>query len=203
MPRKNLIRSHLYPYHVTIRCNNKEWFDLPLSEIWQICLEAFAYAISKVYVKIQAFVLMSNHYHLLIWTPDSNLDRFMFFFNYNISKKIRVRTGRINRIFGDRYRWTLVQEESYFNAVLIYIYQNPLRQHLVLKCEDYPFSTLKYFVNNMPLPFLLDRPFSGNLESFLIRCNSSDESSEFVSQGLKKPVFRRKTKRLRRRKALI
>jgi len=81
MPRKNLIRTNLYPYHVTIRSNNKEWFDLPREIVWKICLRAMVLANQKHPVRIQAFVLMANHYHLLIWTPQCNLDRFMSVFN--------------------------------------------------------------------------------------------------------------------------
>lgn len=142
MPRRNLIRTSENPYHVTIRCNNKEWFELPLREVWFYSIEAIKVAKAKHPVKIQAFVLMNNHYHLLIWTPNADLDKFMFYFNSKFSHFLRKRTQRINRIFGDRYKWSIIKDERYYCTVLRYIYQNPLRASLVKHCQEYPFSTL-------------------------------------------------------------
>lgn len=62
--------------------------------------------------------------------------------NSYISRDIRTYTGRINRIFGDRYRWQLITSDSYYQRVIRYIFQNPLRKGLVKKCEDYKYSTL-------------------------------------------------------------
>lgn len=146
MPRKNLIRSDQFPYHVTIRTNNKEWFDIPMSKVWKICKRSISLADEKVPVKIDAFVLMNNHYHLLVFTPDANLDLFMFHLNSEISRRIRRYTGRINRIFGDRYHWQLIQSDRRYKNVIRYVFQNPLREKLVERCEDYPYSSLFYQV---------------------------------------------------------
>ncbi len=144
MPRKPLIRNSIYPYHVTSRSNNKEWFDLPMPQVWEICQNALKHANSKYPVDIISFVLMSNHYHLLIKTPEENLDLFMYEFNKMISLSIRIKSDRINRIFGGRYKWCMIQSQKYFANCYRYVYQNPLRANLVEQCEDYPFSTLYY-----------------------------------------------------------
>lgn len=147
MPRKNLIRTDQFPYHITIRSNNRDWFELPLEEMWDICKQGLKHAHQAHPSKVEAFVLMSNHYHLLIWTPKSDVDRFMYELNSYISKIVRFRTKRINRIFGDRYKWTLVDQQNYYKQVLRYIYQNPLKAGLVIKCELYPYSTLAYIAS--------------------------------------------------------
>lgn len=79
------------PYHITIRSNNREWFDIPLNEVWDIYVISILKANASSPVKIQAFLLMSNQYHLVLWTPDSNLDKFMYVLNSSISKMIRQR----------------------------------------------------------------------------------------------------------------
>ena len=139
MPRKNLIRTNQFPYHVTLRSNNRDWFELPLNEIWDICKSGLAHAYKIYPADVEAFVLMANHYHLLIWTPNSDLDKFMYELNSYISKIIRFRTKRINRIF--------VDQESYYQQVLRYIYQNPIKAELVEQCELYPYSSLYYMAN--------------------------------------------------------
>src|SRR5581483_5588273 len=103
MARKNLYRSSVHPYHVTARSNNGEWFYIPTLEAWNIFVEC-AFAISVAYgAKIHAFVLMSNHFHLLVSTPDSNLDDVMQYFLREAGKLINLKAKRINHIFGGRY----------------------------------------------------------------------------------------------------
>lgn len=142
MGRKSLIRASLLPYHVTARTNNKEWFDLPLNEVWAYVQEALKEAEKIHHVELISFVLMGNHYHMLVITPECNLDLFMYEFNKRLSLKIRQQTERINKIFGSRYKWCLIQSQNYFFNCYRYVYQNPVRAGVVELCEDYPFSTL-------------------------------------------------------------
>ncbi len=205
MPRKKLIRTSDYPYHVTIRCNNKEWFDLPLEEVWDICLYAIRHACSIHPIHLQAFVLMSNHYHMLIWTPDENLDKFMFELNRKISSAIRWRTGRINRIFGARYRWSLIQEQRYWVNVLRYIYENPFKEEIVDRCEDYQFSSLYYVVRKKEFSIPLFEPIMGELDLFLDWINKGMSISERVCYGkaVRKASFKILIKNSDRRKIVL
>jgi putative transposase len=68
---------------------------------------------------------------MLIQTPDSNIDRFMYFFNKEFSRKLRLEAGLSNRMFVSNYKWCLVTSDQYFNNVFRYIYQNPLRANIV------------------------------------------------------------------------
>jgi REP element-mobilizing transposase RayT len=140
MPRKNLIRSSSHPYHVTTRANNKEWFYIPTPDVWHYCQNLLDEGEKRFLVKIDAFVLMNNHYHMLIHTPEANLDKFMHFFNKRLSDKISSSAKRINRIFGSGYRWNLIQNQGYYYTVLRYIYQNPMRAQLVSSIKEYPFT---------------------------------------------------------------
>ena len=202
MPRKNLIRTSEFPYHVTIRTNNKEWFNLPLKEVWQMCLLGISETVKRHEAKIQAFVLMNNHYHLLIWTPKSNLDKFMQMFNSRLSKEIRKSTGNINRIFGDRYHWCLIKDEKYHQSVLRYIYQNPLRAGISKRCESYEFSTLKYFINEIDLGFKLCVRHEGSNKYFLRWLNQEldTKSSKKLTTAISKPIFKISVERSSRRK---
>jgi putative transposase len=173
MGRKNLIRTDQYPYHVTIRTNNKEWFDIPMETVWKICKNCISRARDKVDVNIEAFVLMNNHYHLLLYTPDANLDKFMFFLNKYISHEIRTLTGRINRIFGDRYYWQIIQSDRRYQNVVRYIFQNPLRKKIVKRCENYRYSTLYYQARTDFFPCPLPQDFKS--EYYLDFVNQVDE----------------------------
>lgn len=154
MPRIPLIRSVNNPYHVTTRTNNKEWFDLELSEVWEIASQSLKEAHVLHRVNIVSFVLMNNHYHLLLYTPEGNLDLFMYEFNKRFAIRLKNKTGRVNKIFGGRYKWCLISSQSYFYNCYRYVYQNPIRAGLVDRAERYEFSTLKNVLehNNFIVP---------------------------------------------------
>ena len=172
MPRRNLIRTSTIPYHVTSRSNNREWFDLPGDEVWQIAWEVFRYAYSRFPVDLHSFVLMSNHYHMLLTTPNADIDLFMQAFNKRFSDLLRERTRYINRMFGGPYHWSLVEDQYYLANVYRYIYQNPKRAGIVEKCEDYPYSTLSYKVKKRLMEF-------GAVSSILIFAPRSIETQSF------------------------
>lgn len=138
MTRPKLIRSEIHPYHITMRTNNKAWFDLPLADVWNICLESFSKAHEKYPVNLISFVLMNNHYHLLMTTPEANIDSFMYEFNKKISNDIRERTNRINKVFGSRYKWCLIQSNKYFSNCYRYVYQNPIRPVCLIAVKATP-----------------------------------------------------------------
>lgn len=144
MPRKNLIRQNQFPYHVYIRTTNKDWFTIPLSRMWELCFECLLYALEKETVIINAFVLMANHYHLLVTTPECNLDKFMEHFNRRLSKEINKEARMMNHKFANRYKWTIVGSKSYLFNIYRYIYQNPVRVNLCHLCIDYPYSSLRF-----------------------------------------------------------
>lgn len=186
MPRKMLIRSADLPYHVTIRCNNREWFDLPMRRVWEICLYSISRANFKRPVNIEAFVLMANHYHLLLYTPNGDLDKFMQIFNTCLSHFLRIETNRINRIFGDRYKWSLVTEQRYYQNVVRYVFQNPIRAGLVSLCQEYPFSSLHYQIHGKKLPFVTPDRFADISFINYVNQRLDDEQNHQLKTSLQK-----------------
>lgn len=143
MPRHKLVRTNELPYHITTRSNNKEWFYIPQHRCWEFATQLLKEANEKFSIKVDAFVLMSNHYHLCLFTPKANIDEIMHFFNQNLGRKIAREANRINRIFGAPYKWSLITQQDYYWNVIRYIYQNPIRAGIVKNCQEYAFSDLK------------------------------------------------------------
>jgi putative transposase len=148
MTRKPSIRSKNLPYHVTAQANNQEWFILPMPVMWFLIQASLKEATDRHPSEVISFVLMNNHYHMLIMTPEGNLESFMCEFNKRLTLKIKSRTGQMNNVFGERYKWCLIESQQYFFNCYKYVYQNPVRAGLVKYCEDYPFSTLRSLVKN-------------------------------------------------------
>ncbi len=187
MPRKNLIRQDQFPYHVTSRSNNKDWFSIPLQQVWDISLKSLKHAYGHHPIQLHAFVLMNNHYHMLLSTPNSNIDDFMQVFNKFFSENLKMSSGKINRMFGGPYKWSIVDSEKYLFNVHRYIFQNPIRAAISSHCENFPFSTLNYEISNRPFPIPLIQAIDYDHKQMLDWYNTrlSEEQVSGLRRGLK------------------
>ena len=99
--------------------------------------------------RVHAYVLMSNHYHLLVETPFPNLVRGMTWFQTTCTVRYNARHRVNGHLFAGRYKALLVDPESegYFVTLLNYIHLNPVRAGLVpvgegARVQDYPWNSL-------------------------------------------------------------
>jgi putative transposase len=191
MPRRLLIRSKNLPYHVTARSHNKTPFALSSQEIWQLVKTSFKEAYAVHHIELISFVLMSNHYHMILLTPEGNLDQFLYEFNKRLALKIQKRTGQINQIFGGRYKWCLIQSQNYFMNCYRYVYQNPVRAGLSKDCQSYPFSTLNYALGNDEFVIPIQDKYGFKDEHGLRWLNQKIEESEkeLLRKGLYRSIF--------------
>lgn len=115
MPGRHTIRFNVHFYHVTARSNNKEHFYLEMNEVWRIFILKLKMLQREYKVKIGAFVLMNKHFHLLILTPEEDIDRIMYFLMKDVTLTIQKNSGRINKIFGGRYRYKvcIIEHHNY------------------------------------------------------------------------------------------
>ena len=199
MSRKPLIRSSHLPYHVTARTNNREEFPCELFRVWKI-LTAYCYEATILFgVEIHALVLMPNHFHLLITTPNEDLGRVMKQIMQSTTQALNLVTGRAGHIFGGPYRRTLVDSPIYFSHALKYVYRNPVKAEICTQVEDYRFSTLQGLLGESPLPFPIHFPFGksefvlipSEIETFLGWSNTpfKKEHDEAIQKALKRKMF--------------
>ena len=188
MPRKKLIRQNLFPYHIFIRTNNRDWFGLPMELVWQIATTSLVYAHKKVPVELHGFVLMNNHYHMLVTTPNENIDKFMEHFNRRLSNCIKKFSGHENHKFANRYKWSIINSQSYLMNIYRYIYQNPVRAGICNKCIDYPFSSLNFpasLQKNLEfIPHIKYKDYNKWIEQV-----PKNEINEVIKKGLRRTEF--------------
>ncbi len=67
----------------------------------------------------------------------------MNYFLREVSKEIGRVSGRINRIFGARYHWSLITYGIYYSHAYKYVFRNPVEAGLSSRVEEYPFSTVR------------------------------------------------------------
>ncbi len=148
MGRPKRIYQSEFPYHIYNRTNNSE-FLFNLEEAYPVFMRCLKYVSCKMNLRVHHFVLMSNHYHLIASTPESNLYLCMQILQSLISKEINLMSDRANHIFGSRYKASVISTDQYLNAVIRYLYQNPVRSDMVKNVFDYRFSTIHLYMNEL------------------------------------------------------
>ncbi|MEZ4814805.1 MAG: transposase [Bdellovibrionota bacterium] len=141
MARKALIRSNFYPYHIVNRTLDQKFYDLDNKLLWSIYTDCLCILTWVYGVRIHAFVLMSNHYHLLLSTPDENLDDAIRYLQTEVSKQVASYKGSSSYRFESRYKWSIIYNRSHYINVLKYVYQNPLRGGISTRIAGYRWST--------------------------------------------------------------
>ena len=88
-----------------------------------------------------AYVLMRNHYHLLVRTHEANLSRAMQWLGVSYSSWHNARHHRIGHLFQGRFKSFIIQETAYIYRLLLYIHRNPLRAKATEDLADYCWSS--------------------------------------------------------------
>lgn len=194
MPRKKFIPSSDYPYFITARSRNREWYELPMADVWDI-FSNYIFFIQKAYnLEIHSFILMSNHFHMLLKTPEANLDRAMNYFLREVSKEIGRKSERTNQIFGGPYHRSLLKSEIYYYNAYKYVYQNPVRAGLCQQVEDYPYSTIRNLLGKQKsiIPISGDNIIGENPFTALKWLNQrlDDSTLDCIRRGLRKYEFK-------------
>ncbi len=101
-------------------------------------------------IQVIAYCIMDNHMHMLIYAKEiEHLSKFMQ--KVNTSYAIyynKVCKNQIGHVYKDRYLSESVKGMRYFLKCINYIHQNPVKAFIVLKCEDYEYSSAKDYINN-------------------------------------------------------
>ncbi|HET8797408.1 MAG TPA: transposase [Thermoanaerobaculia bacterium] len=90
---------------------------------------------------VHDYVLMGNHYHLVIETPECTLSIGMHHLLTTYVRRFNRRHCRRGHLFGDRFKNVLVQQEEYGLTLSRYIALNPVRAGLVKRPENWPWSS--------------------------------------------------------------
>ena len=99
-----------------------------------VCSERFDF-------ELWSYVLMGNHYHLLLRTRQANLSRAMQWLGVTYSVYYNHRHKRNGHLFQGRFKSFLILEEDYLKRLILYIHHNPLRAGKVDRIQDYQWSS--------------------------------------------------------------
>ncbi len=164
--------------------------------MWEICCKLLAELEYRNGAKIHSFVLMSNHYHLLISTPEENLYECIRYFQTEISRWLKKSTLKQVFGFGGRYKYSIIKYPEHYLSVYRYVYQNPLRAGIVDRVENYKWSTVQALLGLSSLQFPLAKhdysyliPASISEELRWLNLTQSQSELEKLRRGLRKSIF--------------
>lgn len=196
MGRKVFINNADLPYHVTARCINHDWFSLDMQNVWEIMTRHLYFTHLAFDVRIHAFLLMGNHYHLIIRTPNQNLSAAMRYFMRETSRELTHISSRINQTYGSRFHRSLLSTPLYYIHAYKYLYRNPVSAGICSQVEDYPYSTLHALLGNsrVDVPILDDWNWGTfkDREETLRWLNTAPpkENLDEIRKALRKGVFK-------------
>ena len=93
---------------------------------------------------------MTNHYHLIVETPRSNLSKIMHFINGSYTTSVNIKRKRTGHLFQGRYRAILVDKDNYLLELSRYVHLNPVRANMTSRPEDYLHSSYRSYVGGPP-----------------------------------------------------
>jgi len=113
-------------YHATNRGNGQKNIFADDIDRHQF-LKILSQSVTTYNIILHAFVMMDNHWHMLVETPLANLGEFMRHFNISYTSHYNRRHQRVGHLYQGRYKSFLVEKDSYLAAVSRYIHLNPVR----------------------------------------------------------------------------
>ena len=130
-----------YPHHVIQRGNNRQNIFVSRGD-HEVLLGLLRDNAEKFGVALHAYVLMTNHFHLLA-TPQAaeGLPQMMQAVGRSYVRYFNDSQGRTGTLWEGRYKSTLIQTDRYLLACMAYIDLNPVRAGLAAQAADYPWSS--------------------------------------------------------------
>ena len=124
-------------YHVTCRGNERKAIYRDDTDR-QVFLDKLQASLTIYQVEIHAYVLMDNHFHLMVRTLRGNLSEFMRHFNITYTSAFNRRHRRVGHLYQGRYKAIVVDQDSYLVELSRYVHLNPvrIRPHLKRPLHD-------------------------------------------------------------------
>lgn len=151
MPRQPRIDLKDQIYHVLNRANAR--MQVFFEDADYRCFEdIIAKAVIKFQIRLFAFCLMPNHFHLILSPQeDGGVQKFMQWITllHTQSWHTKNQTVGTGHLYQGRYKSFVIKNDNYLRTAIRYVERNPLKAGLVSNAEDWQFSSLKYRINNI------------------------------------------------------
>jgi len=154
VPRQLRILAPGGLYHVRSRGNERRRIVRDDKDRIRL-LRILATAVSRYGWQCHSYCLMDNHLHLMLLTPEPNLDRGMQYLNGVYAQTFNRRHERSGHLFQGRYEATLVENDGHLLEVCRYVVLNPVRAGICADPADWPWSSFRATAGLDPSPAFL------------------------------------------------
>ena len=180
MGRKPRIEFNGALYHVIQRGNNKEYIFKNNADKKYFLgkLKEFK---EMMGFDIYGYVLMDNHYHIVIRCRETIISNIMHRVNNDYGKYYNISYKRTGHVFQDRYKGLLVKDDKNLLSLLRYVHQNPVKANMCRKVTDYFWSSDSSYRKNLTGK-LVDIDFVLNIFS-LDRAEAINEYIKFMDSS--------------------
>jgi REP element-mobilizing transposase RayT len=104
---------------------------------------------TKLKIRILAYCLLDNHYHMVIENSSGRMSDFFKHLNGKYGMYYRKTHGGQGYVFQSRFKSTLIEDDSYLRAAIAYLLLNPVRAGIVTNFKEYTWSSAgEYFSKN-------------------------------------------------------
>jgi len=148
MARKPRIEYEGAFYHVITRGNQRQRVFKDRDDYKRYLTILADYKVRYDYV-LYAYVLMSNHVHLLIETKEKPLSKILQGINQSYTVYFNKRYRMVGHLFQGRYKAILCEKDAYLLSLVKYIHLNPMRARVVKRFEEYPWSSHRCYIKRL------------------------------------------------------
>jgi putative transposase len=101
---------------------------------------------------VHAYILMNNHYHIILETPHGNLSKIMHYLDASYAAFYNTKYKRVGPLYQGRYKSILVEQDEYLHHLSRYIHLNPVRANITKDPQEYTWSSYSSFVSSATRP---------------------------------------------------
>ena len=147
-------------YHVMARGNGRQAIFRSYADRLRF-MEKLEESLQVFDVMLYAYVLMENHYHILIGTPQANLSKFMQQFQTSYTMYFNYCHNHQGHLFQGRFKAVLVENNAYLLKLSRYIHLNPVRtksqrnnsiKEKISYLDGYTWSSYRNYINRNSVP---------------------------------------------------
>jgi len=138
-------------YHVLSRGNGRQDIFLTNNDR-RLFLDLIQEFSERFNIEVYAYVLMGNHYHLLLKTPDANLSKGMQWFGTTYTRKFNLTNNQSGHLFQGRFKSIIIENDAYLLRLSFYIHRNPLRAGIVDRLSEFKWSSYHYYAYRKKAP---------------------------------------------------
>jgi putative transposase len=138
-------------YHVTSRGNERKPVYRDGHDRARF-LDRLSAVVNTHRLRVHAFALMQNHFHLLVETLEANLSQAMGQLIGAYTQDFNRRHRRSGHLFQGRYKAILVEKDAYLLELSRYIHLNPVRVGEVHRASEFPWSSAAAYVGKAAVP---------------------------------------------------